>query len=441
MAESGMAKSLRNAALISGIGISQKPTNTPTQYADRQFQYFDAETRAFNFMKAKYSSDFVEALVEGIEPGKPYEWGTYRIRVANLVTMTASVQRNFDDYKKFLFESYNVEYVREGTKIVTMGNTWLVTNPDNTSGASGSGTMRRCNAVWNHLDYYGNVVSEPIIITNDRANANESDQQSSQLISKGYFNVICQYNPQTAQIDTNTRMILGTAAYRVTGYADFDTEFTGDYDSVRLLYFSVRYEEPNAVIDDMERHVAGGKAFSWNISISGNASLRAGQTAQMTALSVREGMSVDGSEEHPVGYVWSSSDENVLTVDDDGLVTAVSEGSAVVTAYLAQNPLYSADMTVEVTEAEDGVFFTTTVPKTLAAFQTAEISAAYFEDGVETAETVGFEFSGADTSAYTAKTIGNSVLLTAFGYSAAPLTVTARCGAFETSAEIVLEGV
>lgn len=440
-AENGMAKSLRNAAVISGIGMSPKPTNTPPQYADRQFQYFDAETRAFAFMKAKYSSDFVEAQVQGIEPGKPYDWGFYRIRIANLVTMTASVQRNFDDYKKFLFESYNVEYVRQGTKIVTMGNTWLVTNPDNTSGASGSGTMRRCNAVWNHLDYYGNVVSEPIIVTNERANANESDQQSSQLISKGYFNVICQYNPETAQIDTNTRIILGTAAYRVTGYSDFETEFTGDYSSVRLLSFSIRYEEPNTVIDDMENHVASGKTFRWEISLSGSASIQAGNTVQITAESRRSGESVTDSTERPVGYIWTSSDENVLTVDADGLVTAIAPGTATVTAALAQNPAYSAETVIEVTDVEDGVFFTTTVPQSISAFQTVAISAAYFEDGEETAQEIAFELSGADTNAYTAKVSGNTVVLSGFGYSTIPLTVTARYGTFEATAVIGLEGI
>lgn len=250
----------KNALLLAG-GLNPIVTNNPTQYADRHRQYFDPETRRFTAMKAKYSSDFMDAQVQGLFDNDPLAWETYRLRMANVVRPSAAIQRHFDDYKIVLFESPKIEYIRPGTKIVSMGSTWLALNPDNVSGASGSGLVRRCNAVWNYYDENGNLCSEPIIAENERANANDSDAQNSQLISKGYFNIICQYNDATRQIDTNTRMILGTGAYRVTGFSDFEQEFTGDYASVRLLYFSVRYEEPNEDIDDMENHVAGGKAF------------------------------------------------------------------------------------------------------------------------------------------------------------------------------------
>ena len=251
---------VRNAFIANG-GLNPIMTNNPARYADRQRQYFDPETRRFIQETAKYASDFMAAQVQGLYSDDPSDWRTYRIRLTDVVRPSSAIQRNFDDYKQFLFESAKIEYVRPGTKIVTMGNTWLVTNPANISGASGSGICRRCNAVWNHLDENGNILSEPLIVENDRANANDSDAQASMLITKGYFNVICQYNKETAQIDTNTRMILGKGAYRVTGFSDFDMEFTGDYSTVRLLSFTVRYEEPNPVIDDMVNHVAGGKTF------------------------------------------------------------------------------------------------------------------------------------------------------------------------------------
>ena len=296
---SGMTDHVKNAFIANG-GLNPILTNNPSRYADRQRQYFDPETRRFIQEKAKYSSDFVTVQVQGLYDDDPTAWGTYRLRFADVVRPSSAIQRHFDDYKQFLFESAKIEYVRPGTKIVTMGNTWLVTNPANVSGASGSGLCRRCNAVWNYLDYYGNVVSEPIIVENERANANDSDAQNSQLISKGYFNVICQYNDATRQIDTNTRMILGTGAYRVTGYSDFETEFTGDYSTVRLISFSVRYEEPNMAIDDMANHVAGGKTFAWDVSITGAGSGAVGTTAQMTAQSFKNGQIVDQAAENPV---------------------------------------------------------------------------------------------------------------------------------------------
>ena len=49
--------------------------------------------------------------------------------------------------------------------------------------------------------------------------------------------------------------------------------------------------------------------------------------------------------------VFESSDENVLTVDENGTVTAVSFGSAVVSAYSHQNPSVAASLPVTVTDA------------------------------------------------------------------------------------------
>ena len=435
-------KSLKNA-MLTGEGLVSWRNNAPVQYNDRQKQFFGSETSTFIHLNARYSSDFVEAKMQGINPEDPYEWQTRMIRIADIVKPTAAIQRNFDDYKTILVADRDVEYLMPGSKIETMGSTWLVFNPLNISGSDGSSVIRRCNSVWNHLDYYGNVVSEPIVVENQRANASDSDSQNSQLISKGYFNVMCQYNDDTRQIDTNTRLILGTGAYRVTGYSDFEQEFTGDYDSVRLLKFTVRYEDVNNAIDDMEDHVAGGKTFLWEVGIDAPAKMNVGQTTAFSAYSERCNVPVESTEEYPVYYEWESSDEAVATVDGNGNVTAVAEGQAVITATLAQNEAYSAAATVEVTETEDGVGFTSTVPDAMAAYESACLSAGYFEDGEETDEPLVWTLAGADDNAYSYvfSNDGKAVSIDCFGYSETPLTVTARYGAYSVSAEIRLEGI
>lgn len=437
---STIQQNLKNTAVINGFALNPIKTNNPAQYANRQRQYFDPETRAFTARMARYSSDFVEAQVQGLD-GDPSSWGTYRLRFADVVKPSSAIQRHFDDYKMVLFESPKIEYIQPGTKIVTMGSTWLAVNPVNASGASGSGLVRRCNAVWNHLDYYGNVVSEPIIVENFRANANDSDTQQSMYITKGYFNVICQYNDYTRQIDTNTRLILGTAAYRVTGYADFETEFTGDYGSLRLLYFTIRYDEPNHAIDDMASHVAGGKTFSWDIFVGGPTTMSVGRTIQFTASSERNDAAVESTEENPIDYAWESSDESVLTVDGQGYVTAVAEGEAFITASLVQNPNVMSEIGVTVTETQDGVEFTTAPPTTLSYAESATLTAAYYEDGEETTEKIVWALAGADNNAYTVSVSGNSAVLTCFGYSDTPLTITASYGDYSASADVALIGI
>lgn len=435
-------KSLKNA-MLTGNGLISWKNNTPTQYNGRQHQYFSPETRTFTQMIAQYSSDFVEAQMQGINPDNPYEYQTRMIRMADIVKPTAAIQRNFDDYKTILVADRDIEYIMPGSKIVAMGNTWLVVNPLNVSGSDGAAVVRRCNAVWNFLDFYGNIQSEPLVVENTRANANDSDNQQSLLITKGYFNVICQANENTRQIDTNTRFILGSAAYRVTGYSDFEMEFTGDYSSVRTYSYTIRYEEPNSTIDDMVNHIAGGKTFSWDVSISAADTLRVGVAEQFTAKSVRNGEIVPQSESNPVSYVWSTSDENVLTVNESGVVTAIAEGYAQITATLEQNPAYSATVGVRVTETAIGVQYINSPPKTLDAYESTTISAAYFENGEETDEPLEWTFSRADETAYAYKVAadGKSATVTCYGYSEKPLTITAAHNGYEMPVKICLEGI
>lgn len=435
-------KSLKNA-MLTGAGLVSWQNNAPTRYNDRQKQFFGSETSTFIDINARYASDFVEARMQGLNPDAPFEWQTRMIRIADIVKPTAAIQRNFDDYKTILVADRDVEYLMPGSKVETMGSTWLVFNPLNISGSDGSSVIRRCNAVWNHLDYYGNVVSEPLVVENQRANANDSDSQNSQLISKGYFNVMCQYNDDTRQIDTNTRLILGTAAYRVTGFSDFEQEFTGDYGSVRMLKFTVRFEDVNNAIDDMENHVAGGKNFSWDIIVDGPASISVGTVAEFKARSVRNDRPVEATEDAPISYEWESSDESVATVDYYGNVTAVSDGTAIITATLAQNEAHRAAFPVEVTEEQDGVKFTSTVPRTLGIYENVTIEAALFENGEEQPEAVTWAFTGAANGSFAAEVgdDGKSATVTCYGYSDAPLTVTVSYFAYSVSAEIKLEGI
>lgn len=434
-------KSLKDA-MLTGNGLVSWRNNTPMQYSGKQRQYFSPETRTFTQEMARYASDFVEGQVQGLDPNAPLEWQTRLLRMADIVKPTAAIQRDFDDYKMILFADRDIEYVMPGAKIVTMGSTWLVVNPVNISGSDGCAVVRRCNAVWNFLDFFGNVISEPILVENSRANANDSDAQQSLLIAKGYFNVICQYNDYTKQIDTNTRMILGTGAYRVTGYSDFDQEYTGNYATVRTLSFSVRYEEANKAIDDMENHVAGGKTFAWDISIVAPDKIRVGTNVEFEAESSRNGKLVTDEDPFIPSYRWKSSDTSVLRIDSFGRATAIAEGTATVTATLAQNKAYSESVTVSVTESEDGVAFTTTPVTKLGAYDNCTISAAYFEDGTETTTPLSWTLTGADATsfAYTEADDGKSVSIECFGYSAAPLIVTAAYGDFEAQVGITLEG-
>ena len=432
---------IKNVAVTAG-GIATGPRNTPERYGDRQRQFFDGETAAFIQKNAKYSGDFVTARVQGLDRNDPQEWTSARLRLADVVRPSAAITRRFDDYKAVLFESAEIDYLPPGTKIETMGSVWLATNPQNVSSGSGTGIVQRCNAVWNHLDYYGNVIGEPIVVENERANANDSDAQASNYITKGYFNVVCQYNDFTAQLDTNSRVILGKGAYRITGFADFQREFTEDAQSVRLLEFSLRYEEPNEELDDLENHVAEGKVFSWEIFIEGAPVLAPGMVSAFRAVSGRNKQLVDEAKTD-VFYLWETSDARVASVDVHGDVTGVSEGTCSLRCSLAQNQNIWAEMELTVTAdaANDRVAFLEEPPEDLRAHEECTISAAFFSGGEQTAEELKWTFGGAAAGSYATITGPRSATIYCYGYSEKPLTVTASHGDSSASTEIRLEGI
>lgn len=430
--------------LLTGDGTAERlQSNQPSAYKSRLFPYFSDATHLFVAERAEYASDFFEAKAIGLSPEDPMREDTVRLRLANVVRPSATITRNFDDYKEVLIADPRYTYLRQGTKLFMDGSWWLSYNPDNISSVSASGIIRRCNATWNFLDYYGNLHREPICVEATHSNANAPNSQQVAIIPKGYFNVVCQYNGFTRQINDNTRLILGSRAYSVSGFSDFETEFTEDDTSVRLLRFAIRVEQENHVTDDMERRVADGKNFSWAIRVTGKQDIYVGDTETLAAVSVRNGEQVSPTDAHPIDYIWESDNPDVARVDLQGNLQAVAEGTANVTATLVQNRGIRATYQITVLPASDSfVAFTSSAPKAMEAYGSPLVlSAAYFEGGNSTDETVEWKFTAADESAYSAQIRGNTATIQCWCGSVTPLVVTASYGGKTATATIELIGL
>lgn len=437
----GIQDSMKNALLTSG-GLLPFATNVPGQYGDKQFEYFNDESKTFTQEYAKYSSDYVSARVQGLDPKDPLGWQTRLIRFADVVRPSTAHLRKADNFKQVLFADRDVQYLRPGSKIETMGSVWLVTNPFNISGSDGSGIVERCNATWNHLDFYGNVEMEPIVFTSTKVAADAPDAQEGNLILQGHYSCIMQFNDFARQIKTNSRVIIGGDAFKMTGPTNFMREFTYDPGSVRLVEFTLRFEEPNDEIDDLENQVAEGKTFDWEIFLTGAPRLSVGKSIRFTAQSNRNGETVD-EKVNEVFYLWSVSDESVATVDVRGLVTGISEGAATLRCTLGQNPAIWAEteITVGAAQTGDAVAWVDEPPEVLSAYEECQIRAAFFEGGTETEKALEWSFSGGSKKAYRAVTGPRECTVYCFGYARKPLVVTASYGDSSVSAEIQLRGI
>lgn len=405
-------------------------TNAPTG-TGQLYQYMAKPTRDHVFRMAQYASDFFAAQVEGLDLTDPTAINWYRVRASeNFASLNMSNTSKNDDWRVVYFERPDIDYIRPGTKFWFWDNTWLADNPSNIASVTGNALVKRCNAVWNALDYYGNIVSEPMAITKPTTTANANTDTEMMNLADSYMDCIMQANEWTlANLRNNTRMILGTSGFAVRGLSDYIREFTDRQDSVRILRFSLYYQEPLET-DDMENQVAGGLAFSWQINVTGPKSMQAGQSAAFTADSLRNNEPVPAAQ--TVTYQWASSNTEVATVDETGLVTAVTDGQVTITCTLAENTNIYTEVQLAVQAASSGLSWASELPENVPVYQSRGISVTGAQGPVS------WLFSGPDENAYTASAGGETVTITCYYPSPIPLTVTVTDSITTLTAEIQL---
>ena len=271
--------------------------------------------------------------------------------------------------------------------------------------------------------------------------SNDNNSPQNIVLMDGYFNVTCQLNDNTKWLGQNQRLILGSKAYHITGYTDFIQEFTGDYESIHILKFTIRVEEPT-IDDDLINHIANGYNYTFGAKVSGVPSLSVGQTTQLKAEFIKNGVAVPATEEYPLTWEWRSSDESIATVDANGNVTAKTAGNVRIYIDLQEcsGTMAYLDLSIEEADTSSNVAFIGNVQPSLTQYRTAVLQAGYYENGVLSGETVEWSFNGAQESAYHAVVDGNQVSITCLLPDSTPLHITASYGEYSAEADIVLEG-
>lgn len=397
--------------------------NGPTDTGQEKV-WMDDPSRRFLEKMAPYATNFFGAEIQGLDPEDFWAVKWYEIRAADTFP-SASISENSHqgDWKTITFRRRDIDYIPSGAKVWFWKNCWLAYNPDNIGGAITTAVVRRCNMVWKRYDYYGNILTEPFVVERPSTRANANEYNIYQGLPDHYNNCVMQYNPQTMGLRENDRLVMGQAVYAVRGLSDYIREFTEDTSSVRLLYFSLYFQQPTER-DDMVLGIADGKTFSWVISVDGPRELREGQTAAFSASSLRCGQA-PGRE---VSYLWESLSPG-LTVDETGTVTAVALGEGTIRVSLEQNPSIYTDIPLTVTAGE-ALVWACTVPETLPVYRELTLT-------VESAGDVIWDFEGPD-GLYQAAVDGKTVTLTAYFPSETPLTVTVTDGTNTLTAQLKL---
>ena len=439
-----MIQSIQRLANATALNV---PTNNPAQYADRQHEYLNARNKMFSQRRAYLANDYVIADVQGLNPDDFYEWSAHYIRFSDIAESSSMATRKTDDWKEAMFPQEAIDYFPIGSKIVTMGNTWLNINPSNMGSAYATAVCARCNSSYNSYDYYGNVVTEPLYVGSYeiRKTANYTEVFHINLMD-GNIAITCQYNDVTKKLGETKRLVIGSKVYFITGYADYMQEFIGDRNSVHLLTFMARVEEPTQY-DDMDvNFIAGGKAESFSAVMNAPQKMMTGATATVEPIFVHNETQIASTGDKPVSWVFASSDENVAQIAKNGQITAIGAGTATITATLKQNPniSVSVDLVVENSSTTGYIAFDEYKDLSLTQFMPRTFTAAYYNaNGGRTDEPLEWSVSGADYKTdytYGVSDDGMSIIITCLRPSRQKLTVTASHNDLSAEIELTLEG-
>ena len=316
-----ISKTIKNGLAVGGMRPSIS-RNADGVYTGRQTPYFGFPQNRVASLYGQYATDYYAADMQGYDPDDFYRFWPVKIRCMDVTRETTGSNLSDDIKAMVVCEPEGVNYVPPGAHVKFARNIWLVTNPSNVAAIMSDVIIRRCNAVYRRLDYYGNVLECPFNIPKVMPRGAQDDYTKNMILADHYFTCAMQINEVSAAIHENTRMILGDAAYSVRGLDNFTQEFTGDVetanpvptggsviivngsteivldgasvspggagnvtisgdggtsgfslpkDAAHIMYFQMQREENASVYDDMERKIADGLAFSWDISLTANA--------------------------------------------------------------------------------------------------------------------------------------------------------------------------
>lgn len=426
-----------NAAMLGGTPLPEAKKNGFESGLQKQF--FAEATRQYAQEAGAIASNCFEAECQGLNENNFAEYRKVKLRSAT-VTVAGTGELMPDDWQRItIIKPAKVTVIPPGAYLRYGGNTWIVYKGKNMGSVLGNAIVRRCNSVINTLDWYGNIVSVPMSFAKMGTQGNASHASENSIIAKNYMDCVCQLNEISSTFRENTRIILGKAAYGMRGLNDFTRSFTDVQDSVHLLTFTIERSEPLEQ-DSLEKQCADYHSFSWEIMLMASGNMKTGGTQQIQVNSLRMGLPVESSEEHPISYLFSSSDESVAAVDESGTVTALKPGNAVITVTLAQNQDIRQNLALDVAEGGGNyVDFTCNLLETLSEYRSMTISAAWFSGGEETEDEVSFRFTGPAENAYSATMTGkNRYTISCFAASPLPLTVYAEAHGQGVSAKIWL---
>lgn len=287
------------------------------------------------------------------------------------------------DFLKIYFRDINHTVVR-GLYYKFYNSYWICNEFGHFNGIAQDCGLRRCNNFLSIIDpENGAVFSIPCIVDYDMSSP--SSQVSRYIITpNNHAIVMVQGNTDSLRLfKTNTRYILGGRPFKLYAYQNaLNLNLSTDYDT--LLYLDLYLDEVHDG-DDFENGVAYNGDYNYTIKInSAEMALSAGSIGALTVDVMLNGKEVDK------GVVWSSSNADVVTIDQDGNYTIVGETGQTADIIVALNGNETVTDNIKITvgaqAVEPKIYFDPAFDK-IREFQTIEFNVLMSIGGNEYVET------------------------------------------------------
>lgn len=307
--------------------------------------------------------------------------------------------------------------IKRGDLIQWNNNNWFIYNEiAEPRHSKYKGIMRKCNHTIKFI-LNGNLYSFPSIISSKTHSVNFGNVP----LAEGKIMVTMQDNQLTRLIELNKRFILSNSQpYKIVGV---------DRTMVGLLTFTADVDLIKAS-DDLENGIADIDQIDiYHIEVEPTLIINEGSSQQLNFTTYKNRDIVS----FPVTF--ASSDEGIITVDSNGLITAYNEGTATITITKADDESVFAniDITVETNIIVYSIVITGN--KTIEENETLSYIAKVFENGIETNEIVTWSIS--NNNAQIINVNGNSCTLK--GLKIGQVDLVAKWGIYEEVKSIDIE--
>jgi len=271
--------------------------------------------------------------------------------------------------------------IKRGDLINWNGGNWLIISEIGHKRYSYyKGIIQKCN--YNiKFNFQGTIKQFPAIV-DSRVFDIETNQYVS--IPAGKIVVTLPNNADTDNITLGQRFISMKQAWKVTG---IDRTKNG------LL---VLWCELDSIIssDDLVNEIANAGDYIYTLEITNGetSSIQEGSTLQLTTQ-----VKLNGNVVTDKTITFSCDNPSIATVDENGLVTAISAGECIITASLAENPNIYDTITITVTALPQHNYAVTISGNTsIVKTKTATYTATFTDNGVPITEQSEFWLTADD---------------------------------------------